>query len=67
MRFLMTTDSGGLAEFQRELIRTSTSDRRKRALANGVKFGRKPKLTPHRQREALTRRHAAESETAIAR
>jgi DNA invertase Pin-like site-specific DNA recombinase len=26
------------------------------AKANGVKFGRKPKLTPHQKREAIKRR-----------
>ena len=31
---------------------------RKRAKANGVQFGRKPKLTPHQRREALERREA---------
>ena len=27
------------------------------AKANGVKFGRKPKLTPQQKREAIKRRH----------
>ena len=35
---------GGLAEFERELIRARTSEGRKRAVARGVKLGRKPKL-----------------------
>jgi DNA invertase Pin-like site-specific DNA recombinase len=42
-------------------------DRRTRAMANGVRFGRKPKLTPHQRAEALARREAGESMTAIAR
>jgi DNA invertase Pin-like site-specific DNA recombinase len=52
----MLTVLGGLAEFERELIRERTSEGRKRALANGVRFGRNPKLTPHQRAEALQRR-----------
>src|ERR671927_541213 len=44
---LMLTVLGGLAEFERELIRARTDDGRKRAMARGVRFGRKPKLTVH--------------------
>jgi DNA invertase Pin-like site-specific DNA recombinase len=36
---LMLTVLGGLAEFERELILTRTSDGRTRAKARGVKFG----------------------------
>jgi DNA invertase Pin-like site-specific DNA recombinase len=39
---LMLTVLGGLAEFERKLIRARTGDGRARAKANGVKFGRKP-------------------------
>jgi DNA invertase Pin-like site-specific DNA recombinase len=53
---LMLTVLGGLAEFERELIRARTGEGRARAKARGVKLGRKPKLTPHQQREALRRR-----------
>jgi len=53
---LMLTVLGGLAEFERELIRTRTAEGRARAKARGVKLGRKPKLTPHQQREAIKRR-----------
>src|ERR1700680_2558750 len=53
---LMLTVLGGLAEFERELIRARTSEGRARAVANGVKLGRKPKLTAHQKREALERR-----------
>ena len=52
----MLTVLGGLAEFERELIRTRTGEGRARAKARGVKLGRKPKLTPHQKREALERR-----------
>jgi DNA invertase Pin-like site-specific DNA recombinase len=57
---LMLTVLGGLAEFERELIRARTGEGRKRAIAKGVKMGRKPKLTPHQQKEALRRRDAGE-------
>jgi DNA invertase Pin-like site-specific DNA recombinase len=39
---LMLTVLGGLAEFERELIRARTGEGRKRAMARGVKFGRPP-------------------------
>jgi Resolvase, N terminal domain len=42
---LMLTVLGGLAEFERELIRARTGEGRKRTQARGVKFGRPPKLT----------------------
>jgi DNA invertase Pin-like site-specific DNA recombinase len=44
---LMITVLGGLAEFERHLILSRTSEGRDRAKARGVKFGRKPKLTKH--------------------
>jgi DNA invertase Pin-like site-specific DNA recombinase len=52
---LMLTVLGGLAEFERDLIRARTSEGRARAVANGVKLGRRPTLTPHQQREAIRR------------
>src|SRR5262249_23124382 len=42
---LMLTVLGGLAEFERELIRARTGDGRARAQARGVKFGRPSALT----------------------
>jgi DNA invertase Pin-like site-specific DNA recombinase len=45
----MITVLGGLAEFERELIRARTTEGRERAKAKGVVMGRKPKLV-HRQR-----------------
>src|SRR6266849_4064967 len=57
---LMLTVLGGLAEFERELIRTRTSEGRVRAKARGVRLGRRPKLTPHQKLEALTRRQNGE-------
>lgn len=53
---LILTVLGGLAEFERSLIRTRTGEGRQRAMKRGVRFGRKPKLTPHQRQEALTRR-----------
>ena len=53
---LMLTVLGGLAEFERELIRARTSEGRERAKARGVKMGRPRKLTLHQQREATRRR-----------
>src|SRR5260370_21789705 len=41
---LMLTVLGGLAEFERELIRARTDDGRKRAKARGVRFGRPPNV-----------------------
>jgi DNA invertase Pin-like site-specific DNA recombinase len=54
-----------LGEFERSLILARTGEGRKRALANGVRFGRKPKLTPYQIKEALARREAGENLTAI--
>jgi tetratricopeptide (TPR) repeat protein len=42
---LMLTVLGGLAEFERELIKARTEEGRKRAQARGVRFGRKLKLS----------------------
>jgi DNA invertase Pin-like site-specific DNA recombinase len=57
---LMLTVLGGLAEFERELIRARTGDGRERAKAKGVKMGRRPKLTDHQRREAIKRRDHGE-------
>ncbi|MBV8451996.1 MAG: recombinase family protein [Deltaproteobacteria bacterium] len=59
---LMLTVLGGLAEFERELIRARTGEGRERAKRRGVKFGRKPKLSPQ-QRSDLLRRLAEGEET----
>ncbi len=64
---LMLTVLAGLAEFERELIRTRTGEGRERAKARGVRMGRKPKLTPHQRREALNRRESGEPLVDIAR
>jgi DNA invertase Pin-like site-specific DNA recombinase len=57
---LMLTVLGGLAEFERDLIRARTGEGRARAVARGVKMGRPPKLTPHQQKEAVKRRDQGE-------
>jgi DNA invertase Pin-like site-specific DNA recombinase len=64
---LMLTVLGGLAEFERELIRVRTSEGRSRAKARGVKLGRTPKLTPHQRREAIRRRANGETVRDIGR
>jgi DNA invertase Pin-like site-specific DNA recombinase len=64
---LMITILGGLAEFERSLIKARTSEGRARAKARGVHMGRPPALSPHQQREALARRDAGEALTEIAR
>jgi DNA invertase Pin-like site-specific DNA recombinase len=64
---LMLTVLGGLAEFERELIRARTGEGRERAKARGVKMGRPSKLTAHQIKEALRRRDAGEPMRDIAR
>src|SRR5262245_16889641 len=64
---LMLTVLGGLAEFERELIKARTGEGRRRAKERGVHLGRPSKLTPHQRREARTRREAGEPLTEIAR
>jgi DNA invertase Pin-like site-specific DNA recombinase len=49
---LMLTVLGGLAEFERELIRVRTGEGRIRAKARGVHKGRPPRLTSHQKAEA---------------
>ena len=55
---LMLAVLGGLAEFERGLIRARTAEGRRQAVARGVRLGRKPKLTPHQIKEAIRRRDA---------
>ena len=52
----MLTMLGGLAEFERELIRARRTEGRERAKANGVKMGKPSKLTAHQKKEAIKRR-----------
>jgi DNA invertase Pin-like site-specific DNA recombinase len=64
---LMLTVLGGLAEFERELIRARTGEGRRRAMERGVKFGRPSKLTPFQRQEALARLAAGETQADVAR
>ena len=64
---LMLTVLGGLAEFERELIRARTGDGRTRAKARGVKFGRPTALTPHQRQEALQRLDNGAAQADVAR
>jgi DNA invertase Pin-like site-specific DNA recombinase len=57
---LMLTILGGLAEFERTLILSRCNEGRVRAMAKGIKFGRKPKLTAHQIAEAKARRDRGE-------
>jgi DNA invertase Pin-like site-specific DNA recombinase len=56
-----------VAEFERDLIRERTGDGRARAKAAGIKFGRKPKLSPHQRAEAIKRRADGEKLADIAK
>jgi DNA invertase Pin-like site-specific DNA recombinase len=64
---LMLTVLGGLAEFERELIRARTGEGRKRAKANGVKFGRPSALTAHQRQEAIQKLAQGEVQADVAR
>jgi DNA invertase Pin-like site-specific DNA recombinase len=64
---LMMTILAGIAEFERELILQRTGEGRARAKAEGVQFGRKPKLTPHQRREVLRRIGEGEAMRQIAK
>jgi DNA invertase Pin-like site-specific DNA recombinase len=52
---LMVTIIGGIAEFERELIRARTGDGITRAKAAGIHMGQPSKLSKHQQLEALAR------------
>jgi hypothetical protein len=60
---LMITILGGLATFERHLIAARVQDGYKRAVAAGVKTGRKSKLTPFQMREIADRRASGETLT----
>jgi DNA invertase Pin-like site-specific DNA recombinase len=53
---LMIAVLGGLADVERDLIRTRTAEGRSRAQKRGQHMGRSPKLTPQQQKEARRRR-----------
>jgi DNA invertase Pin-like site-specific DNA recombinase len=64
---LLSTLLAAIAEFERDLIRERTGDGRRRALAKGIKFGRKPKLSDYQRKEAVKRRAAGETLSEIAK
>ena len=64
---LILTVLGGLAEFERELIRARTGEGRARARARGVHMGRPVKLNAFQREEARQRRDAGETLVDIAR
>src|ERR1700751_4629408 len=64
---LMIAVLGGLADVERDLIRTRTAEGRARAKGRGGKLGPKFKLTPSQRKDALARLAAGESSTAIGR
>jgi len=53
---LMIAVLGGLADVERDFIRTRTAEGRSRAKARGQHMGRPPKLNPAQQAEARQRR-----------
>src|SRR6478672_3189247 len=55
------------AKLERRRIRERTARGRADAKAKGVKFGRKPKLTSHQQREARERVASGETQRSVAR
>ena len=64
---LLSTLLAAIADFERDLIRERTGEGRKRAMANGVKFGRTRKLSDYQRAEAMKRRAAGETLTSIAK
>ena len=57
----MLTVLGGLAEFERELIKARTSEGRERAKRAGIRMGRKPILSAHQIAEVRDRKAGGES------
>jgi DNA invertase Pin-like site-specific DNA recombinase len=58
---------GVAAKLERRRILERTARGRADAKAKGVRFGRKPKLTPHQQREARKRIATGETQRSVAR
>jgi DNA invertase Pin-like site-specific DNA recombinase len=58
---------GVAAKLERRRILERTARGRADAKAKGVKFGRKPKLTAHQQREARQRIEAGKTQRSVAR
>jgi DNA invertase Pin-like site-specific DNA recombinase len=64
---MMLAVLGGMADIERDLIRTRTAEGRSRAKARGKSLGRKHKLTAAQQAEARERLANGEALTDIAR
>jgi len=64
---LMIAVLGGLADVERDLIRTRTAEGRSRARARGQHMGRPPKLNPAQQAEARQRRAEGATLTELAK
>jgi DNA invertase Pin-like site-specific DNA recombinase len=64
---LMIAVLGGLADVERDLIRTRTSEGRARAKKRGQHMGRPAKMTPGQKQEAHRRRADGESVADLAR
>jgi hypothetical protein len=58
---------GVAAKLERRRILERTARGRANAKKKGVKFGRKPTLTPHQQKEARKRLEAGETQRSVAR
>ena len=58
---------GGLADVERDLIRTRTAEGRSRAKTQGKHMGRPPSLTPEQKKEAIRRRAQGETLAELAR
>jgi DNA invertase Pin-like site-specific DNA recombinase len=58
---------GVAAKLERRRILERTARGRADAKAKGVKFGRKPILTPHQQKEARKRLEVGETQRSVAR
>jgi DNA invertase Pin-like site-specific DNA recombinase len=56
----------GIVEFERDVRSARTEAGQARAVARGVKLGRKPKLTPKQEQDALRRRKKGETLATIA-
>jgi DNA invertase Pin-like site-specific DNA recombinase len=64
---LMISVLGGLADVERDLIRTRTAEGRSRAQKRGQQMGRPPKLTEAQQDEARRRRAEGATLAEVAR
>lgn len=64
---MMIAVLGGLADVERDLIRTRTSEGRTRAKERGQHMGRPSKLTPHQKQEIRARKDNGESVADLAR